>query len=90
MSSNSPRSPKRKQSTIKSDSQQSNRQKSQLSKKGTEPQKSERSDQAKNVQAMQKKIENNDEDLAQLKRKLAIMKQMPQPENKEEMITFLI
>lgn len=84
MSSNSPRSPKRKQSTIKSESQQSKRDKSQVSKKGGE-QKSERSE-----LAMQKKIENNDEDLAQLKRKLAIMKQMPQPENKEEMITFLI
>ena len=84
MSANSPRSPKRKQSTIKSESQQSKRDKTQVSKKGGE-QKSERSE-----LAMQKKIENNDEDLAQLKRKLAIMKQMPQPENKEEMITFLI
>ena len=55
----------------------------------------------KNLKSQGGKSPRNDKEMAQieiddntdlqdLKRKLAIMKQMPQPENKEEMISFLM
>lgn len=34
--------------------------------------------------------QEDDKDLRELKRKLAIMKQLPHPENKDEMIGFLM
>jgi hypothetical protein len=39
---------------------------------------------------MEQQEQEDTEDLQQLKKKLAVMKQMPQPESKDEMIGFLI